>query len=310
MPKKLEIIGAGMAGLSCAMELVRRGHQVALFDKGRGPGGRMATRRAEIGEETFRFDHGAQYFTARDPRFARAVAEWQVTGVVAPWPAASEEALVGIPGMNAPIRHMAEALDVSWGTRIERLSRDGSRWLLHAQGKTFAADHVICAIPAEQAAELLAQPAPEFAARAAAIRSAPCWAVMAKFAEPLDLLDCFKGEDIGWAARNGAKPGREGQETWVIHGSSQWSAKHLEMAAQDLGPMLLAAFFAETGAMPLVPEHLSAHRWRYAMVGKAAGPPALWDADLGVGACGDWLVGPRVESAWVSGFELAQLVAG
>jgi predicted NAD/FAD-dependent oxidoreductase len=58
------IIGAGMAGLACADALKEAGHNVALFDKGRGPGGRMSTRRMETPLGEVAFDHGAQYFTA------------------------------------------------------------------------------------------------------------------------------------------------------------------------------------------------------------------------------------------------------
>ena len=70
------IIGGGMAGLSAATALAAVGQRIIVLDKGRGPGGRMAARRAEIGGEQVGFDHGAQYFTARDPRFQAEVARW------------------------------------------------------------------------------------------------------------------------------------------------------------------------------------------------------------------------------------------
>ena len=53
----------------------------------------------------------------------------------------------------------------------------------------------------------------------------------------------------------------------------------------------------------------SAHRWRYAKCEKNdAG--ALWDAGLRIGVCGDWLSGPRVENAFLSGLALARRIAG
>lgn len=61
------IVGAGIAGLGCGAELARAGVRVSLFDKGRGSGGRCATRRAG----PFAFDHGAQFATATDQRFRR-----------------------------------------------------------------------------------------------------------------------------------------------------------------------------------------------------------------------------------------------
>ena len=80
---RIGIVGAGMAGLACAEELTRLGHAVLLFDKGRGPGGRMSTRRIQTSAGEAYFDHGAQYFTVRDDSPGRENAgadtqtEWQ-----------------------------------------------------------------------------------------------------------------------------------------------------------------------------------------------------------------------------------------
>ncbi|MBC7927970.1 MAG: NAD(P)-binding protein, partial [Bryobacteraceae bacterium] len=75
------IVGAGMAGLTAAGALRARGWAVVLLDKGRGAGGRMATRR--IGESGL--DHGAQFFTVLDARFRDAVNRWERANWVAPW---------------------------------------------------------------------------------------------------------------------------------------------------------------------------------------------------------------------------------
>ena len=89
---RVGIVGAGMAGLACARQLSWLG--VRLFDKGRRPGGRMSTRRVEVGGETLHFDHGAQYFTARDPEFVAFVNHWLETANAAPWKSASDDAFV------------------------------------------------------------------------------------------------------------------------------------------------------------------------------------------------------------------------
>lgn len=306
----IAIIGAGMAGLSCATELARHGIAATLFDKGRGPGGRMATRRAQHNGETLHFDHGAQYFTARDAAFADCVGKWLVRSVVAPWPAAGDHAFVGTPGMNAPLKYMARDLDVRWGIRVERICWTGEDWQVESeQGKERFAS-VICAIPAEQAATLLEPSAPEFAAEARGSHSAPCWAVMVRFAAPMPLPDIIRSREgaISWAARNSAKPGRTGEECWVLHGSPEYSQELVDHPAPEAGAAILARFFEQAGIDPVTPGFVTAHRWLYAMAQPRDGAPMLWDDALRLGVCGDWLVEPRVEGAWRSGRAMAEAV--
>lgn len=119
---QLAIVGAGMAGLACARGLARRGHVLTMLDKARGPGGRMSTRRVATSAGEATFDHGAQYFTVRDPGFRTLVDDMLAAGCVAPWLAAGADALVGVPGMNAPIREMAKPFDVQWGAQVTALT--------------------------------------------------------------------------------------------------------------------------------------------------------------------------------------------
>ena len=305
------VIGGGMAGLACATELARAGARVVVLDKGRGPGGRMAARRVEIAGESVSFDHGAQYFTARDPAFRAAVAAWEAAGVVARWPAAGEDAWVGVPGMNAPIRAMASVLDVRWGVRACTLTQYDDWWFVDAGDVDFTAKIVLVAVPAEQAREILAVTVPDLAAIAASVRSEPCWAVMAGFAQTLPISADTVRSDAGpvsWAARNSAKPGRSGAENWVIHASPARSREMIDWPKEQVTAALLADFFALAGTVPAAPVHCDAHRWLYALPGALAGEGARFDPALGIGVAGDWLHSPRVEGAFLSGRALAAQV--
>lgn len=305
------IIGGGMAGLSAACALAATGARLIVLDKGRGPGGRMAARRVEIAGELVSFDHGAQYFTARAPAFRQAVAAWEAAGVAARWPAAGNDAWVGTPGMNACVKAMAAKLDMRWGVRAERLERVPGGWQIEAGEQSFAAATVLVAVPAEQAAVLLADAAPDLAALAGSVQSAPCWAVMAGFDAPLPLAaDTYRSDTgpVSWAARNSAKPGRSGAETWVIHASAERSRELIDLPKEEVAQTLLADFFAATGAAPAAPRHLDAHRWLYALPQALGGEGARFDAELGLGIAGDYLHSPRVEGAWLSGRALAEAV--
>jgi hypothetical protein len=302
---RVGIVGAGMAGLACAEGLAGLGCEVALIDKGRGPGGRMSTRKLATPEGEAAFDHGAQYFTVRDAAFRRRVEAWLTASVVARWPAAGDDAFVGTPGMNAPVREMAARQRVVWSTRVAKLEPKPGGWRLAAQtGEPIDVDAVVIATPAEQAAELLAGVAPDLAARARSAPSQPCWTLMLAFAGRVEGEDCGRGDGvIGWAARNNSKPGRAGPESWVVQAGPDWSRTHMEDDPATVSLALKQAF-AE-GRAPLPPILAEdVHRWRFARSG-AEGSGAIWDAERRLGICGDWLIGPRVEAAWLSGTELA-----
>jgi hypothetical protein len=182
---------------------------------------------------------------------------------------------------------------------------------VEAGEEVFTARTVLVAVPAEQAAVLLADAAPEMAARAAGVHSAPCWAVMAAFAAPLPFAADTVRSDTGpvsWAARNSAKPGRGGGETWVIHASPARSRELLDGAKEEVAAALLADFFAAAGTAPVAPIHLDAHRWLYALPEARKGEGPLHDPALRLGVAGDWLHSPRVEGAWLSGRALASAV--
>lgn len=324
------VVGAGIAGLACAGRLREAGAAVSLFDKGRGAGGRCATRRAGA----FTFDHGAQYATASDERFRRSLASAEAAELAVPWQqapgrlpasggAAREDAggrWIGVPGMNGLARHLGQGLQVRTNTRIVALEPEGSRWRLRAEDGSVAGtfDGVVVAVPAAQAVALLA-PAPALAAGAEAAVLAPCWALMLAFAEPLPTTVAAAFVEAGplaWVCHDGGKPGRAAAggavpSTWVAHASPSWSRDHLEADPAEVAPALLEAFAEALGLEVPPPVHLAAHRWRFARVEAALGEPCLYDPGLGIGACGDWCLGPRVEAAFLSGLAMAErLLAG
>ncbi|GAB5481733.1 MAG: FAD-dependent oxidoreductase [Parasphingorhabdus sp.] len=310
---KIAIIGAGLSGLVCADALIGAGHQVRLFDKARGPGGRMSTRRAQTAAGELRFDHGAQYFTARAPGFQAVVEQWQENELAAKWPAAGDEAWVGTPSMNTPVKAMATHHDVTWSMRIESLVKQQDHWQIHGEDGSLEIlfDAAVIAVPAEQAADLLDPLHSRFADTARSTVSDPCWTVMLAFAEPLatDIRILKDRGAIGWAARNSDKPMREGADSWVIQGSPDWSRDHLEDDPEQVCEALVKEFTNNLAMELPEPIHAAAHRWRYARSG-SAGVEALYDNEAKLGACGDWLLGPRIECAWLSGNALSQMMLG
>ncbi|TGD95146.1 NAD(P)/FAD-dependent oxidoreductase [Methylobacterium nonmethylotrophicum] len=308
----IAIIGAGIAGAAAARRLHAAGRRVVVLDKGRGPGGRMATRR---GPGALRFDHGAQYFTARDPRFAAQVAEWAARGVAAPWGGPGRS--VGVPGMTAPVRDLLAGLDVQCGRAVGRLVREDRRWrLAEADGAALAGGAAFTAVlltcPAPQSLALLAGAGLDLPGLAE-VRYAPCWTLMLAHDGPPPLDGPVRENrdpdaTIAWVAQDGAKPGREGA-TVVVQAAPAWSRAHLEEDAADIAERLLDALRdLPDVAGPVTVGHRAAHRWRYARVERAIGEPCLYAPGTGLGFAGDGCLGPRVESAYLSGLALAERV--
>lgn len=318
----IAIIGAGLAGLSCAQALVAQGCRVQVFEKSRGVGGRMSTRQFE----TWACDHGAQYFTARDPAFKQQVEIWQKTGAAALWDAQitrfdaegwrsiapSTGRFVGTPSMTAPAKHLAKDLTIQFSTTIDQLSRDGEKWTLrskeHGQlDRQF--DAIVLAIPSKQAEPLVQPHSIAVYERCRDAVMAPCWALMIYATErlPFDFDAAFINQGMfSWIARSSSKPQRLSGEAWVAHATTEWSAAHENLTKDEAAPLLTTGFETLTGYRP---QTCQTHLWRFARLGQASHHGHLFDPDLQLGVCGDWTSTEKVEGAWLSGQAVARDIA-
>lgn len=282
------MIGAGLAGIACARALRASGAAVTVFDKGRVPGGRLATRHA--GGTSF--DHGAPYLSG---------ASFPLPGLL-PW---QDGAWVGLPSMAAWAGAVAGPV---WsGRHVSFLRRDTAGWhVRHHNARQVAPslvsdsggegagpfDGVALTIPGPQAVRLLTAMAHPFAGPTGTIRMEPCWTVMAVLPEPpTGAADARLQAMI----HDSVKPGRDLQPgRWVAHASPGWSTDHLEDGAEQALPLLLQALGAGE------PYYAAVHRWRYAQVEAALGVPCLAGPD-GLVYAGDGCAGRGAAAAFISG---------
>ena len=316
------IIGAGMAGLSAARLLRDANLPVLVLDKGRGVGGRMATRRIGHG----RVDHGAQFFTVRDRQFAQRVAEWQEAGVVSRWGQSFADAkgsllssghfrYQGIFGMTSVPKYLAEGLDLQLQTRITAITREKNHWLVQSQsGKMFRGRALLLTPPVPQSLELLkaghvSLPS-DIGRELDRVDYDPCLALLAVFAGPSRLPAPgglrFSEDPIAWMADNYQKGISPDAHTVTIHATPDYSRRHWQSDASDVAGKLLGA------AGPWLHSELldwRIHRWRFSQPVATypeqalflPGPPPLVFA-------GDAFGGPRVEGAALSGYAAARIL--
>lgn len=328
--QKVAVIGAGIAGATCAHALAQAGHAVHVFDKARGPGGRLATRRMawvdRAGQPCMtRLDHGALGMTAHAEPFGAFVSQGVQAGWLAEWRPTlaagslplDDEAVWHVPVPDSPdlCRRLLDGVATSWSCAVDKLQWTTPGWQVEAAGQAQGGpfDAVVLALPPAQTAPLLSTHRRDWARHAALAPMHPCWTLMgvaADDAAPVWDLARPPSGPLAWALRNDARPGRArvpGQAHWVAHARTGWSRQHLEQPPEWVQQQLQAAL-SEVAAQPVDWLHCTVHRWRYALPQArrtAPGESFWWDAGQGIGVCGDFLGGSGVEGAWLSAHSLS-----
>ncbi|HOB66649.1 FAD-dependent oxidoreductase [Ottowia sp.] len=342
LSRRMAVVGAGIAGLACARTLQRAGCDVQVFDAAPTPGGRLATQDTpfgtfDTGAQYFtvrdaRFTQVLQA-TAVDvvrPWSANAVRVLDEHGRVVEAALAAREAhWVAVPSMNRLPLRWAEPLQAAGalhlGAPVDRIApgtADTPGWRLYVadasgQHRAHAGfDAVMLALPSFQARQLLlkSEHSTPLTDRLAAVDVAPCWTLIMAFphaAQPgLHTLGPqwnaarSTHHRVAWLARESSKPARALIERWTVQASAAWSREHQGDDPARVTAKLLKAFGEITG-IRAAPAFAEAHLWRQAQTLAPLGQPFVWDAAAGIGLCGDWCTGHRVEDAFVSGLELA-----
>ncbi len=317
------IIGSGIAGLLAARELNRKGMTTVVLDKARGVGGRMATRRIGGGV----FDHGAQFFAARDPRFQALVAEWVAAQVAREWGHgfASGDGFVapdgfprycGTTGMTAIPKYLAEGLDIRLGNGATSASPSNGGWEVRTgTGETFRGKRLLLTPPVPQSLEILGENKTNLPADAASalagIEYDPCFAVMVMLDGPSKIPAPggvrMPHDLIAWMADNYAKGISSEQHGVTIHANPNFSRQYFDEDTKLIIETLLGA--AEPWLSAKVVE-TQVHRWRYSQPTRIHSAPCIYtEQPATLAFAGDAFGGLRVEGAALSGLSAAEHLA-
>lgn len=311
------VIGAGMAGLTAAAELQRSGLRVLILEKSRAVGGRLASRRIDRAT----FDHGAQFITTRDPRFAALLQKTLQIGALKEWCRGfsgredGHARWCGSPSMSAVPKHLSTGLDLELEVAVTSLQICKSRW--HAEtatGATYSSAAVLLTPPVPQSLALLNAGgvllAPELQNRLGAIEYERCLAVMAVLDAPSRIPHpgalSLNAGPIAWIADN-QKKGISSEPALTIHATHAFSMEQWDCDRKECGRTLLAAASEWIGESTV--KTFQVHGWRYSKplsVDKSPCLLAYHSPPLVI--AGDAFAGPKVEGAALSGWAAAEMI--
>ncbi len=314
-PSDVLVVGAGLAGLVAAGELQRAGLTVRVIDKGRGVGGRLATRR--IGEAIF--DHGAPCLDLQGGRLPDSWWQDRLGPARAAWGPATDDPGTatpcrwrGAPAMSGVAKHLALGLDVLPETALTSLRAERSRWIAATVGGTeFEARAVVLTPPAPQSLALLDAGGVvlplDLRTPLAGIEYDRCLAVMAvldwpsRIPSPGGLVP--ESGPLAWLSDNQAK-GISPVPSVTLHATAGFSLEHWDRDRTESGRRLIEAASEWIGASV---REFQVHGWRYSRPRNPTEAPCLTaSGQPTLVLAGDAFAGGGIEGAARSGLAAAQ----
>lgn len=309
---KVVVVGAGIAGLVAAAHLQSAGHEVVAFDKGRSPGGRLATRR--IGDA--RLDHGAQFFTIRSDEFAAFAEPHIASGLVYEWCRGFDESPDGYPryavrgGMNVLAKTVAAPVDVRCSALVFAIRRGtATPWeVVLDTAEVVTADALVVTCPLPQSYSLLV-PAeidlPDTLIRTDYDRTL---ALLATLDRPAAVPEPggrqHPTDTLSFVADNQRK-GISDTPAITVHANAEWSLAHWDTDPADVFAQLTVAASVYLGGATIIESQLK--KWRFATP-RTTWPEPCWsppDTPGPLVLAGDAFAGAKVEGAVLSGLAAA-----
>ncbi|MEW5808241.1 MAG: FAD-dependent oxidoreductase [Actinomycetota bacterium] len=301
---RVAVLGAGLSGAACAQALRAGGVAAEIFERGRGPGGRMASPTVQ----GRRVDVGAAYFTVKEPAFGAVVDDWVRRGLVKPWTDTFD--VLSPDGRDSTAGPMRFAAGGGLRSLVDDLLAGQARYEAQVDSLDgLTHDAVVLAMPDPQAARLAPAPPDDWVAYDPVIAVAAgwpqhCWSLA-------DAAFVNDDPDVSFLADDGSRRG-DGAPVLVAHSTADRAREHLTDPEQAVAPVLAA--MRRLLGIAREPSWTHVHRWTFAKPAGTHGDAefGLDTTDRPLGLCGDaWCPSgaPRVEAAWLSGQRLGAALA-
>jgi len=312
---KIALIGAGAAGAACVSVLRSRGAEFYLFEKSRGPGGRLSTRRVSGVLDTgdLSYDHGAPFFswsTDLTSELSPYIRQTTLENI-------SDNQWIAKPNMPQLVKDLLGEQKNFYQTEIDVIEGHANELFLieksDSQKRHGPFQSVVITAPAPQASALLRKTNCAWKSALANVTYAPCWTLMLTLKDPCTqvnstTLQAHPFNDLLRQHDKAGRPQHPGLSSWVGHASAQWSEAHLEQTGELVQAELLGHALDALGASAEQILHATVHRWRFSTVKSSLSEVCLADSELGLFYASDACLGSGVAGSVRSGLKVGQLL--
>ncbi|PWN06565.1 NAD(P)/FAD-dependent oxidoreductase [Rhodohalobacter mucosus] len=333
------IIGAGISGLTAGKILAEAGHDVTIFEKSRGYGGRMATRYAGKSNQ-LKLDHGLSWFSPESDEFKAFTAEMLEKKLLRVWGRNfmfydgevlsssnpnNESSLkyTAVGGMNTIGKHLSRWVDVQTEARVGGLTYIGNHrtkkrpWMINmSSARTFEADAIIIATPAPQAYGIINTTIDEvdtlkIVREIDDINYSPVLTLMLGFskmdAPEWEGIVC-RNSAIQFVSNESSKRDTGHKCALVVHASSAFSSANKDEDEERLTGKLTAALAEITGGWVTAPDWSQLHYWKYSTPKSFLEAPfmEIQEKEAQLAVIGDYFNGRGIDAAYRSGLALGR----
>lgn len=313
------IVGGGITGLITATVLQRRGLRVTVLDKGRGIGGRLATRRIREGDKIEGvFDYGTQYFSVEQPQFQPWVNDWLENGVIKEWCQGFGEAdgthYCGVNGTRGIAKYLAQDLNVQTSTRVTKVSYSNQWRVKTENNQEYQGDILVMTQPVPQSLDLLDASLMviplEDRFLLEKIEYNSCITVLVLLSKPSKIPApggiTLEDDCLVWLGDNYQKGISPNGYAVTIHANPNFSNYYWESDDAEIVYKLITAA-ADYLDSPVIKYQV--HRWRYSLPKTFHNEPCLMLSEVPLVMAGDAFVAPNVEGAVLSGLAAGELIS-
>ena len=297
---KIAVIGAGLSGANIYRLLKEQNHEVSIFDKSRGAGGRCSTRYIE----EKKIDHGTPFFEVNNIDFIEFCENLVKENILNK----KENEYYPVNGMNQICSYCIDKNDFYTQTKIMQATYMNQKWnLLDEKGKYYGNfDRLIITIPAPQILQIDMQLNKDIIEKLQSVEydSIASLMVYAYTIQNLDNPKLIQDVMFKKIVNNSKKYDYDNFSSYVLHLNPTLSNHHNFSTKDEVREFMLNKIYTLTGENLEDDFHVVPHLWRYAFVTQRIETEYVYDQNCGLGICGDFFKYKDLEGAFLSSQKL------